>query len=112
MSGLKAKFLVTKKNRLSGESSTFGSPTSSAKSEAFTQDIKFNHLDNTEKNITLSADGSLFVVWNKEQLEVHDDTGFKIAVSSLVSNPVLAIASRNCCAVVGNRENYDTVRPC
>lgn len=109
MSRLKAFFSPPEKNRLSRESSTLGSPPSSAKSEAFAPDIKFNHLDNSEKNVTLSADGSLFVFWNKEQLEVHDDGGYKTAVSHLVSNPMLVTASTNCCAVVGQKENCDTV---
>lgn len=109
LSGLKAKMFSTKQNRLSGESSTFGSTPSSAKSETFPQDIKFQHLDNAKKNVTLSADGSLLVFWNSKQLEVRDDAGFKSLVSPLVENPVLAIASTNCCAVVSKKENYDTV---
>lgn len=100
-----------KKNRLSGESSTLGSRPSSTKSEASIQEIKFNHLSNSrEKNITLSADGSISVFWNKEQLEVHNDRGHKFAVSQLVANPILVTASTNCCAVVGQTENHNRVR--
>ena len=109
LSGLTAKIFSLKQNRLSRESSTRGSTPSSAKSETFPQDIKFKCLDNTKKNVILSADGSLFVFWNTKQLEVRDDTGFKLLVSPLVETPTLAIASTNCCAVVSKRENYDTV---
>lgn len=112
MSGLTAKFFGTKKNRLSRESSTLGSIPSSAKSEAFIQDIKFNRLDDTAKNTTLSADGSLFIFWNKEHLEVHDDRGYRVAVTNFVSNPMLVTAATNCCAVVGGKKDHDKVRPC
>jgi hypothetical protein len=107
--GLKAMFVAPKKDRLSRESSTLGTLSSSTKSEALLKDIKFTHLDNTEKNTTLSADGSLFVFWDKEQLEVHDDRGYKTGVPKLIRNPILVTASTNCCAVVGKQENYDNV---
>lgn len=109
MAALKAR-LTPKKNRLSGESFTLSSQASSARSEASVQEIKFNYLDDNEKNVTLSADGSISIFWNNEQLEVHHDGGHKVAVSNVVANPVLVLASTNCCAVVGQTGNHHEVR--
>lgn len=100
-----------KNNRLSSESSSLGSSPSSAKSEAFIQNIKLNNLGTPETNVTLSADAMLFLFWNKDHLEVHNDKGYKRSVPDLVKNPVLVAASTNCCAVVGRAEPHDKVRP-